>query len=48
MPSRLPVTDVVKGFAKVTKVFLRFWLHYMIVIVAWLGVVPLTACTKTP
>eukprot|EP00118_Oscarella_pearsei_P007487 m.36948 g.36948 ORF g.36948 m.36948 type:complete len:939 (+) comp32308_c0_seq5:103-2919(+) len=43
MPSRLPLTDIIRGFVKVVKVGIKFWLHYTLVTIAWLGVVPLTA-----
>ena len=44
MPSRLPIRDVIIGLLKTVKVGLKFWLHYTLVAIAWLGVVPLTAC----
>ena len=44
MPQRLPVYDIVGGLIKsVTKAF-KYWFHYTLVAVAWLGVVPITAC----
>ncbi|XP_062500948.1 E3 ubiquitin-protein ligase MARCHF6-like isoform X2 [Corticium candelabrum] len=43
MPSRLPIRDVIIGLLKTVKVGLKFWLHYTLVAIAWLGVVPLTA-----
>lgn len=44
MPSRLPLRELFGGLAKNIVRALRFWIHYTLVVVAWLGVVPLTAC----
>ncbi|KDR20832.1 E3 ubiquitin-protein ligase MARCH6 [Zootermopsis nevadensis] len=38
MPRRLPLCDVAGGTA------VKYWLHYTLVALAWLGAVPLTAC----
>jgi len=44
MPKRLPLSIVFSGFLGTVAHAVRFWLHYTIVALAWLGVVPLTAC----
>ncbi|TRY61038.1 hypothetical protein TCAL_01440 [Tigriopus californicus] len=44
MPKRLPLSMVLSGFVGTVAKALRFWLHYTLVALAWLGVVPLTAC----
>ena len=44
MPKRLPITDFVSGLISTILRAVRFWLHYVLVAFAWLGVVPLTAC----
>ena len=44
MPSRLPLRIVLSGFLSTVAHAVRFWLHYTLVALAWLGVVPLTAC----
>jgi E3 ubiquitin-protein ligase MARCH6 len=44
MPKRLPLSIVFSGFLGTVAHAVRFWLHYTVVAVAWLGVVPLTAC----
>jgi len=44
MPSRLPLRIVLSGLASTVATAVRFWLHYTLVALAWLGVVPLTAC----
>nr|XP_039255512.1 E3 ubiquitin-protein ligase MARCHF6-like [Styela clava] len=44
MPTRLPVTDLVYGLFRSIFMAVRSWLHYTLVAVAWLGIVPLTAC----
>lgn len=44
MPSRLPVKDLVSGLLISVLKAVRSWLHYTLVAIAWLGVVPLTAC----
>uniref|UniRef100_A0A4W5LXB1 E3 ubiquitin-protein ligase MARCHF6 n=1 Tax=Hucho hucho TaxID=62062 RepID=A0A4W5LXB1_9TELE len=44
MPSRLPVQDIFAGLVTSVGTAIRYWFHYTLVAVAWLGVVPLTAC----
>ena len=44
MPKRLPLSIVFSGFLGTVAHAVRFWLHYTVVAIAWLGVVPLTAC----
>jgi len=44
MPRRLPLRDVAKGLLSSIATAVKYWLHYTLVAVAWLGVVPLTAC----
>jgi E3 ubiquitin-protein ligase MARCH6 len=44
MPKRLPIKDIVSGLFKSIGRAIRYWFHYTLVAVAWLGVVPLTAC----
>ena len=44
MPKRLPIQDIVSGLLKSIGRAVRYWFHYTLVAVAWLGVVPLTAC----
>lgn len=44
MPKRLPVYDILTGLVKSIGRALRYWLQSTLVAVAWLGVVPLTAC----
>ncbi|KAL2733842.1 E3 ubiquitin-protein ligase MARCH6 [Vespula squamosa] len=44
MPRRLPLRDVVGGLFSSIVTAVKYWLHYTLVAVAWLGVVPLTAC----
>ncbi|XP_042863946.1 E3 ubiquitin-protein ligase MARCHF6-like [Penaeus japonicus] len=44
MPKRLPIADILAGLARSMGTAIRYWLHYTLVAVAWLGVVPLTAC----
>lgn len=44
MPNRLPVSDFVSGLVKNILRALKYWLHYTLVALAWLGVVPITAC----
>lgn len=45
MPSRLPVQDIFAGLVASVGTAIRYWFHYTLVAFAWLGVVPLTACT---
>lgn len=44
MPRRLPLRDVVGGLFSSIVTAVKYWLHYTLVAVAWLGIVPLTAC----
>ncbi|GIY71172.1 e3 ubiquitin-protein ligase MARCHF6 [Caerostris extrusa] len=44
MPNRLPIKDIFSGLLRSLGTAVRFWLHYTLVAVAWLGIVPLTAC----
>ncbi|XP_017767237.1 PREDICTED: E3 ubiquitin-protein ligase MARCH6 isoform X2 [Eufriesea mexicana] len=44
MPRRLPLRDVVGGLFSNIVTAVKCWLHYTLVTIAWLGVVPLTAC----
>lgn len=44
MPKRLPIKDIVSGLLGSLGTAIRYWLHYTLVAVAWLVVVPLTAC----
>ncbi|KAJ8878389.1 hypothetical protein PR048_018967 [Dryococelus australis] len=44
MPRRLPLRDVAGGLVSSVATAVKYWLHYTLVAVAWLGVVPLTAC----
>ena len=44
MPNRLPVSDFVSGLVTNILTALKYWLHYTLVALAWLGVVPITAC----
>ena len=44
MPKRLPIGDIVGGLFKSIGKAVRYWLHYTLVAIAWMGVVPLTAC----
>ncbi|XP_068697497.1 E3 ubiquitin-protein ligase MARCHF6-like isoform X2 [Montipora foliosa] len=43
MPNRLPISDFVSGLVKNILRALKYWLHYTLVALAWLGVVPITA-----
>ncbi|CAI4230192.1 unnamed protein product [Auanema sp. JU1783] len=43
MPKALPLKDIVKGVAVNVARFLKTWIVYSIVILAWFGIVPLTA-----
>lgn len=45
MPKRLPVKDIFGGLLSSIGRAVRYWFHYTLVAFAWLGVVPLTACT---
>nr|XP_032520336.1 E3 ubiquitin-protein ligase MARCH6 [Danaus plexippus plexippus] len=44
MPRRLPIKDVVGGLVTSVASAVKDWLHYTLVALAWLGIVPLTAC----
>jgi len=44
MPKRLPIRDLVVGLLRGILRAVRYWLHYTLVALAWLGIVPLTAC----
>lgn len=44
MPRRLPLRDVVGGLFSSIVTALKYWLHYTLVAIAWLGIVPVTAC----
>ncbi len=44
MPKRLPIRDIISGLLKSVGRAVRYWLHYTLVAIAWLGIVPLTAC----
>lgn len=44
MPKRLPLKDIISGLVSSLARAIRFWLHYTLVAMAWLGIVPLTAC----
>ncbi|XP_018913896.1 E3 ubiquitin-protein ligase MARCHF6 isoform X2 [Bemisia tabaci] len=44
MPRRLPIKDVIGGLLGSVVTAVKYWFHYTIVALAWLGVVPLTAC----
>lgn len=44
MPKRLPLQDIMSGLLRSVGRAVRFWLHYTLVAIAWLGIVPLTAC----
>ncbi|GMS99893.1 hypothetical protein PENTCL1PPCAC_22068, partial [Pristionchus entomophagus] len=43
MPKALPVGEIIRGLLVSVRNFLRTWLIYTIVMLAWLGVVPITA-----
>lgn len=44
MPRRLPIRDVAGGLLTSIATAVKYWVHYTLVALAWLGVVPLTAC----
>jgi len=44
MPKSIPLRLVLSGLLSTVARALKAWLHYTLVAVAWLGVVPLTAC----
>merc|ERR1719447_1568270 len=41
---RIPLRLVLSGLFNTIVRAVKFWLHYTLVAVAWLGIVPLTAC----
>ncbi|XP_047132689.1 E3 ubiquitin-protein ligase MARCHF6 isoform X1 [Hydra vulgaris] len=43
MPKSIPLVELIQGLGKNILRALRYWLHYTLVVVAWLGIVPLTA-----
>lgn len=43
MPRVLPIKDVASGLLSSVGTAVKYWLHYTLVAVAWLGIVPLTA-----
>ncbi|KAK5965750.1 Zinc finger C3HC4 type, partial [Trichostrongylus colubriformis] len=43
MPKALPLAEILKGVVVNAAVMLRTWLVYTMVLVSWLGIVPLTA-----
>lgn len=44
MPRRLPLKDVVSGLLHSVGAAVVSWMHYTLVAIAWLGVVPLAVC----
>ena len=44
MPHTLPISEFLYGLGKNLGKALQYWLHYSLVAIAWLGVVPLTSC----
>lgn len=44
MPRRLPFKDLAGGLLSSVATAVKYWLHYTLVAVAWLGIVPLAAC----
>jgi E3 ubiquitin-protein ligase MARCH6 len=44
MPKRLPIRDIIVGLLGSLATAIKYWIHYTIVTIAWLGFVPLTAC----
>ena len=44
MPKRLPIRDIIIGLLGTLATAIKYWIHYTIVTIAWLGIVPLTAC----
>lgn len=44
MPRRLPLKDLAAGLLSSVATAVKYWLHYTLVAIAWLGLVPLTAC----
>lgn len=48
MPKRLPIRDIISGLFGSLGTAVRYWLHYTLVALCWLGIVPLTACKISP
>lgn len=44
MPRRLPLRDVVSGLLTSVATAVHYWLHTTLVVLAWIGVVPIAAC----
>lgn len=44
MPRHLPLKYLIAGLLDSVITAVKYWLHYTIVAIAWLGFVPLTAC----
>lgn len=44
MPRRLPLKDLAGGLIASIMTAVKYWLHYTLVAIAWLVVVPVTAC----
>jgi len=44
MPKRIPMRLVLSGVLGTVLKAVKFWFHYTLVAIAWIGVVPLTAC----
>jgi E3 ubiquitin-protein ligase MARCH6 len=44
MPRRLPIKDVAAGITSSILTGVKYWLHFTLVGLAWLCVVPFTAC----
>ncbi|KAF7278664.1 hypothetical protein GWI33_008114 [Rhynchophorus ferrugineus] len=44
MPGTLPVKDLASGLLSSMATAIKYWFHYSLVTIAWLGIVPLTAC----
>lgn len=44
MPKRLPIKDIMSVLLRCLYTAARYWFQYTLVAVAWLGLIPLTAC----
>lgn len=44
MPRRLPLRDLAVGLFSSVTTAIKYWFHYTLVAIAWIGFVPLTAC----
>ena len=44
MPQRLPLKDILNVIVRCLGTVIRYWLQYTLVAIAWLGIIPLTAC----